>query len=247
MTKSSAANLPPRVRGKTSQKAPGRRTGGNRPRRAARLDPDTRKELILQSAADLVIRDGISNCSLEAVARAAGVSKPLVYKYYPNRESLLGALLQREFDFIRNYNADRLARAQAARSKQSVDTILRDGVHSYLQYLSERGSLFRMLVSDPGVVAQAQDVLRSGRGAVMRYWEEHLTAAFDLPPELIRVGVIMTSYAVEGAQGSIRSGKVEREKVADFWTVFVRAGWRAAAKKYGQKSLVKRSRSSPPR
>jgi AcrR family transcriptional regulator len=203
--------------------------------RATRLDSGVRKELILSSAGDLVMREGISSCSLEAVAKAAGVSKPLVYKYFPNRESLLGALLQREFDHITEYNRARLARSKATGSKQSIDDVLREGVHSYLQYLTERGTLFRMLVSDAGVVAQMQEVLRTGRGATMRYWNEHLIGAYGLPADLTRAGVIMASHALEGAMGSIRSGKIGRERLADFWTTFVRAGWKAAAKKYGTK------------
>ncbi len=203
--------------------------------RAERLDPGLRKKLILDKAAALVIAKGISNCSLDAVAEAAGVSKALVYKYFPNRDALLGALLQREFEYMQGLDGDP-TQAPRPQSGQSIDEVLRIGVYSYLQYLAERGGLFRMLINDAGVAGQMQKALIEGRGANMRFWTDRTMAAYGLPYDLARIGVIMTSYALDGAQGSVRSGKIEADRLADFWTTFVRAGWVAVGKKFGSVS-----------
>lgn len=200
------------------------------------MAPEVRKELILEAAARLVTKNGISNCSLEAVATEAGVSKALVYKYFANLDALLGALLHREFEVMRG--RDKVTEGKASgpsiTDKLPIDEVLSIGVHGYLDYLVQRGGLFRTLVSDAGLAEQIQSELRAGRDLNMKFWLENLTAAYDIPVDLVRVGVIMTSYALDGAQGSVRSGKVDADKLADFWTTFVRAGWKAAAKKYSR-------------
>jgi AcrR family transcriptional regulator len=207
------------------------------------MDPEARKELILETAARLVMKHGITNTSLEMVASCAGISKALVYKYFPNRDALLGALLKHEFEVMRRLDNTTHGRAKlpTLEDKLSIDEVLSIEVHSYLSYLVERGGLFRMLVSDAGLAEQIQSELRSGRDFSMRFWIGHLTAHYDLPLDLIRVGVIMTSYGLEGAQGSVKSGKIEADRLADFWTTFVSAGWKAAAKKYGR-AVTKASR-----
>jgi AcrR family transcriptional regulator len=236
MTASSTA-LKARGRGKASPKRPSSAGARRANPRAARLDPEVRQEMILQTAAELVTKQGISSCSLEAVAKASGVSKALVYKYFPNRDSMLGALLQREFDHMRGHEKERQERAKATGAKPTIDDVLSEGVHGYLDYLGERGVLFRTLINDAGVAGQVhvQEALRRGQGANMRFWNEHLISAYNLPEDLVRAGVIMTSFALEGAQGSIRSGKISQDRLADFWTTFVRAGWKAAARKYARK------------
>lgn len=219
--------------------APARTTPAEPRARAARLDPEVRKDLILEKAAELVLANGISNCSLEAVAQAAGVSKALVYKYFPNRDALLSKLLQREFDYMLRREAvyGPTSGETLEAETRPIEEILRAGVYGYLEYLHERGGLFRMLVTDANVASQAKEVLVAGRGANMRYWTDRTMAAYGLPYDLARIGVIMTSFALEGAQGSIRAGRVDMERLADFWTVFVRGGWAAAGKKFGAVDL----------
>ncbi len=68
-----------------------------RPRRyAPRLPPAERREQVLDVALALVAADGWSAVSMEAIARAAGVTRPVVYSAFPNLKLLLGALLLRE-------------------------------------------------------------------------------------------------------------------------------------------------------
>src|SRR5579862_1627722 len=68
--------------------------------RARRMDPQARREQILDAAVGLIVENGHSGCTLEQVAAAAAVSTPLVYKYFPRREDLLRALLEREFHYL---------------------------------------------------------------------------------------------------------------------------------------------------
>ena len=73
-------------------------TEGGRRRReyAPRVPIEQRRRELLDAALRIVVRDGHAAVTMEAVAGAAGVTKPVVYGVFPNREALLGELLRRE-------------------------------------------------------------------------------------------------------------------------------------------------------
>jgi AcrR family transcriptional regulator len=52
-----------------------------------RLDPQVRRDLILDEAARIVAEEGVSTVSMERLGREAGISKALVYNYFPSRNA----------------------------------------------------------------------------------------------------------------------------------------------------------------
>ena len=66
-----------------------------------RLAPEERRSLILDHTAEIVARDGVAQLSIEGIGRAAGVSKSLVYAYFPNLTALLSDLYGREMRRLR--------------------------------------------------------------------------------------------------------------------------------------------------
>src|SRR5690349_15950896 len=69
-----------------------------KPRRpyAPRLPAEQRREQLLDAALGVILEQGYSGVSIEAVARAAGVTRPVVYDHFPNLGRLLYALIERE-------------------------------------------------------------------------------------------------------------------------------------------------------
>ncbi|MEU8898817.1 TetR family transcriptional regulator [Nocardia sp. NPDC048505] len=69
-----------------------------RPRRrnGPRLPPAQRREQLLDAARAVAGRAGLSDLTMQAVAQAAGVAKPVLYAVFPTAPELLGALLRRE-------------------------------------------------------------------------------------------------------------------------------------------------------
>ena len=97
-----------------------------------RLNPEARKEMILDHAAEFIAADGVSALSMERLGKEAGISKSLVYAYYPSMTELLQALLKREYGLLREQQviaadsagtfeqlATRCAKSQRQRMKQS--------------------------------------------------------------------------------------------------------------------------------
>ncbi len=54
-----------------------------------------RKEAILDAALALVLKHGLRGTSMEAIARQAGVAKPTLYAYFPDKTAVFSALLER--------------------------------------------------------------------------------------------------------------------------------------------------------
>ena len=73
-------------------------TSAAAPRRryAPRLPPEQRREQLVDAALSVILEQGYGGVSMEAVARTAGVTRPVVYDHFPNLGRLLHALIQRE-------------------------------------------------------------------------------------------------------------------------------------------------------
>lgn len=65
-------------------------------KKRTRLSPHDRRMQLLDSAAEIIQEKGLSRFTMDALARHAGVSNPLTYKYFDTRLSLLQELLVRE-------------------------------------------------------------------------------------------------------------------------------------------------------
>ncbi|CDO90235.1 TetR/AcrR family transcriptional regulator [Mycobacterium triplex] len=70
-------------------------------------DATVAREQILAAAEDVIARYGVSKTTMDDIGRQAGVSRPTVYRYFGDRDNLLGALIERRarmlFDRARHY------------------------------------------------------------------------------------------------------------------------------------------------
>ncbi|HWF26793.1 MAG TPA: TetR/AcrR family transcriptional regulator [Mycobacterium sp.] len=67
----------------------------NRPY-APRLLPDQRREQLLDLVLEIIDTDGVGAVSMDAVARRAGVTRPVVYSHFTDSNHMLRASLDRE-------------------------------------------------------------------------------------------------------------------------------------------------------
>ena len=67
----------------------------NRPY-APRLSPDQRREQLLDLVLEIIDTDGVDAVSMDAVARRAGVTRPVVYSQFTDTNHMLRASLDRE-------------------------------------------------------------------------------------------------------------------------------------------------------
>jgi AcrR family transcriptional regulator len=62
----------------------------------SRMSAEERREQLLDATKEIVDRQGFHAVSIEAVARAAGITRPIVYSHFGDLAGLLEALIERE-------------------------------------------------------------------------------------------------------------------------------------------------------
>jgi AcrR family transcriptional regulator len=158
------------------------------------LAPEERRSLILDHTAEIVARDGVAQLSIEGIGRAAGISKSLVYAYFPNLTALLRDLYAREMRRLRKLQV------QAAESASTFEGLVRSITHVYLGYIAERGLLIERLQSEPSV-ASMHDPTDFGRDLAVDYLTDIVIAHFDLPRDIARAATDI-SFGLPASAGS---------------------------------------------
>jgi AcrR family transcriptional regulator len=67
---------------------------------------ETRREGILDAAQALILKHGLRGTSMEAIAKQAGIAKPTLYAYFPDKTAVFDALLVR---LIESWRGDFMA------------------------------------------------------------------------------------------------------------------------------------------
>ena len=96
-----------------------------RPRTAARKQPKQERaratvEAILTATARILVRDGFERASTNRIAEEAGVSVGSLYQYFPNKESLVAALMERHVDEMHVILKDELSRVWSLPLRRAV-------------------------------------------------------------------------------------------------------------------------------
>jgi AcrR family transcriptional regulator len=104
-----------------------------------RLQGSARRDALLDAAVALVGTKGVHEVSMEAVAERAGVSRPLVYKHFSNRDELLAAAYRREASKVHAEVASEVAAAR------SVEEMYRALLRGSMRATVERGQIFTAL------------------------------------------------------------------------------------------------------
>ncbi|WP_394763674.1 TetR/AcrR family transcriptional regulator [Phenylobacterium sp.] len=161
-----------------------------------RLAPEVRRSLILDEAAKLVIAHGLTAVSMETVGRLCGISKALVYNYFPSRDQLLAALLQREQNELRDRGM------RSALQARSFADLIRQTTRLYLEQTRERGALIQALLSDPSVARLMEEANRSERDRTIRYFvrEGRREYGLTLPIAIAVVDMLMAVTDQAGKQ-----------------------------------------------
>jgi AcrR family transcriptional regulator len=109
---------------------------------AQRLPPAERREQLLDAALAVIAERGYAGVSMEAIARAAGVTKPVVYDLFANLGELLRALLERE----EARALAQLAEAMPAAPSSDPDELVVDGFNAFLGSVRANPASWRLIL-----------------------------------------------------------------------------------------------------
>jgi AcrR family transcriptional regulator len=144
--------------------------------RQARMSAGERREQLLDATKAIVLERGFHAVSIEAVAREAGVSRPIVYGHFSDLPGLLEALTDREAARALGQLSTVLP-ADLGRG-DPVEELLR-GLRSYLEAARSDPGTWRLVLMPPeGAPAVMRERIAGGRAAVIAQLAEAVRPGF---------------------------------------------------------------------
>jgi AcrR family transcriptional regulator len=143
---------------------------------APRLPPAERREQLLDAALVVIADRGYGGVSMEAIAREAGVTKPVVYDLFGNLGALLRALLERE----ESRALVQLAEVMPAEPSIDPDELIVTGFEAFLGSVAANPTSWRLiLMPAEGTPAVVRDQVDANRRRITGQLEELLTWGID--------------------------------------------------------------------
>ncbi len=191
-----------------------------------RLPPEERREMLLERTATFLREHGLSVLTMDRLAQYAGVSKPLVYNYFPNRMALLKAVLVREVEI--RLELDR----EVARQATSLEDLLERAAWNMLTNIRDRGNNVQLLLQEPEIAQVLTDMRSSFRGDYVGFLAKQLRSEFDVPQDVATtvVDLLMGMGTAAGALFEREKGDIH--KVHEILVTLTRGALEAAVRKY---------------
>jgi AcrR family transcriptional regulator len=156
-----------------------------------RMRAEQRREQLLDVTKRMVVESGFHSVSIEAVAREAGITRPIVYGHFRDLAGLLDALVERES-----------ARALAQLERVLPPAALLEALRGYLEAVRADPDTWRLvLMPQEGAPQTLHDRIARGRAAVVARLAHSLRPGLaDEPPDPELVARMLSAYADEAAR-----------------------------------------------
>ena len=160
------------------------------------MPPEKRREQLIDAALTVILEQGYEGVSIEAVARTAGVTRPVVYDHYPNLAQLLQALIERE---------ERYALAQLDEvvpddpGERDLAELLASGVRQFLAAVASRPATWRIILLPlEGTPAIVRHNVETHRARTLERLERLVRWAMDRAAAPRELDVELTARAIRG-------------------------------------------------
>lgn len=195
------------------------------PKTRTRLSPEVRKNMILDHAADIVAAEGVSSLSMDRLGKVAGISKSLVYAYFPSMKDLLKTLLRREYKRLRDIQNEEGSKAE------TFEQLVRRVTRAYLTYMDERGLILDRLAAEPSLEDKGDPTEYSRESAVHGLARVvHENFGIDMS---IAVPAVDISFGMPAAAGHyLTRHDVSRQTVEDITVVMILGTFESLVDKY---------------
>jgi len=194
-----------------------------------RLPPELRKQQLLDTAETIIVGEGLQNFSMEALARSAGVSSPLVYNYFSSRQALLQMLLQQRYEsYMTRLNE---AVAQAQNFEEIVQVFIQS---NFADHASSK--ILAVLESQPEIASAIAERKQHYGQTIAQFLIDNTAATYRLTPTQANLVMSMSSAASKAAADyGARSDKLETpEQTINLALTYIIAGIEAIARQSKQ-------------
>ena len=141
-----------------------------------RLDVDERRRLLLEKGADLFTRFAYDELSMARIAKEAGISKALLYHYFPSKEAYFVATLEEKA-------AELQQRTEPDPSLPPFEQ-LAGSLEAYLIWIEENAGSFDKMIRSSGAVPEVRALLDRVRGDTVKRISEGLAEGGEPSPVL---------------------------------------------------------------
>jgi AcrR family transcriptional regulator len=211
-----------------------------------RLPREDRMEQTLEVARTLFAERGYSASTMDEVAAAVGVTKPLLYNYFGNKESLYIACMERAGDALSATIAASVAETG------SPEEALRAGGQAFFSFLDSDRAAWEVLFDETlprgGEIAERVEAYR-GRildlvtASIMGQVPENMRAAAKVEVEALSEALLGAAEAL--AHWWLRTEAISAEEAADLLIATIEPGlrlrWAPVARKTTSKAKAKGS------
>ena len=174
-----------------------------RPVAAGADRPPLQREAIVEAARGLIVADGLEALSLRRLAGTLGVTAPALYAHVRDKEDLLRAVAEAEFDQL-------VARFDAVDEDDPLARIRAHG-RAYVEHARERPQLFRVMFLFPPDLSVADAPVERLPGATKAFMaaagavEEAVASGALVADDPLLVALTLWS-AVHGVAGVLQLG-----------------------------------------
>ncbi|HZN88608.1 MAG TPA: TetR/AcrR family transcriptional regulator [Thermoleophilaceae bacterium] len=122
-----------------------------------RLQVDERRRQLLELGAKLFARHSIGELSMARIAREAGISKALLYHYFPSKHDFFVATLEQAAEEVRR-------RTEPDPSLPPLEALQRS-LDAFLAWVEENATAYRKLIESAGAVPEVGAMIDQVRQA----------------------------------------------------------------------------------
>lgn len=174
-----------------------------------RLEVDERRAQLLALGIRFFSTKAYDEVSIEALAQAAGISKGLLYHYFPTKRDYYAAALQQVAE-------DLLERTRQPPEIPPLEKLDR-GLDAYLDYVQQRAPAYVALMR--GGIGSDPEIARIVEGIRSRFLERIVEGMGTEPPPLLRVALRGWIGFVEAASlDAIERGDLGRPELRSLLT-----------------------------
>ena len=145
----------------TTASAPTRRD------RAPHLGPERRRPQVLDAALEIALAEGAAAVTIKSVAIKMGVTRPVVYACYPNRDDLIADLVTRE---ERRLLESVLGALRSPLGSANPEDAFVGGLAAFLRTVAERRDAWRLLLTGEPDKELALACIRAWNDFVIEEW-----------------------------------------------------------------------------
>jgi AcrR family transcriptional regulator len=171
-----------------------------------RLEVDERRRQLLSLGVELFAQHAYDELSMRKIARAAGISHALLYRYFPSKQSYFRAALEQAAEELR-------ARTAPDPSKPPWEQLVA-GLEGFLQLVDENALAYRQLLRSLASAPEVRELIEDVRESTS---ERILAGLFpDQPPPKARAAVTGWLWYMDGVLLDwIEHRDLERHEVRD--------------------------------